>query len=41
VAIAADVFPGRDLVGYELGADLDAAMAVGFLAIGPLQVWIR
>jgi hypothetical protein len=41
VAIAAAAFPGRDLVGYERGADLDAAMTVGILSIGSLRVWIR
>jgi hypothetical protein len=41
VALAGRAFPGRDLVGYELGADLDAALAVGFVKTAPLQVWIR
>jgi hypothetical protein len=29
--------PGFGLVGYELGADLQAALAVGFAWIGPLR----
>lgn len=39
VAVAA-VFPGRELVGYERGDDLEAAMAAGFVPVGPLRVWI-
>ena len=34
---AAQTYPGFDLVGYELGADLQAALAVGFAGIGPLR----
>jgi hypothetical protein len=41
VAIAGQLFPGRDLVGYEIGADLEAALTVGFVQTGPLRVWIR
>jgi hypothetical protein len=33
--------PGAILVGYERGASLEAALAVGFEAVGPLRVWIR
>lgn len=39
VAVGA-VFPGRDLVGYERGDDLEAAIAAGFAPVGPLRVWI-
>lgn len=35
------VFPGRPLVGYESGADLDAAVAGGFEAVGALRIWVR
>ena len=41
IAVAAQTHPGLDLVGYELGADLQAALSVGFAGIGPLRVWIR
>jgi hypothetical protein len=41
IVIAAQTYPGLDLVGYELGADLQAALAVGFAGIGPLRVWMR
>lgn len=41
IAIASQTFPGHDLVGYELGADREAAMAVGFVETGPLRVWTR
>jgi len=34
-------FPGRALVGYEHGADLEAAIAGGFSAVGELRVWVR
>ena len=33
--------PEAWIVGYERGADLDAALAAGFTAIGPLRVWNR
>jgi len=41
VAVAGRDLPGRDLVGYEVGADLEAAKSVGFVETGPLRVWIR
>ena len=41
VALAGQEFPGRDLVGYEVGADLEAARTVGFVETGPLRVWVR
>lgn len=34
-------FPDFPLVGYEGGAALDAALACGFEAIGPLRIWAR
>ncbi len=40
IAAAREAFPGQPLVGYEAGADLAAAQAAGFAAIGPLQVWV-
>lgn len=38
--VAARVFPGLPLVGYERGVDLDAARRHGFAAVGPLRVWV-
>jgi hypothetical protein len=40
VATVARVFPGRPLVGHEGGDDLSAALASGFIAVGPLRVWV-
>lgn len=34
-----DRIPDLPLVGYERGADLDAALAAGFSVTGPLRVW--
>ena len=39
VRAVAKVFPGRELVGYEQGDDLEAALAAGFTPVGPLRVW--
>lgn len=39
VAAASRVFPGRPIVGYESGTQLDSALRHGFSAIGPLRVW--
>ena len=33
--------PGRTVVGYESGADLDAAIGAGFTPVGTLRVWSR
>jgi hypothetical protein len=33
--------PEAWIVGYERGAGLDAALAAGFTAVGPLRVWSR
>jgi hypothetical protein len=33
-------YPGLAVVGYESGAALDAARAAGFVATGPLRVWM-
>jgi hypothetical protein len=41
IVVAARTYPGFDLVGYEFGADLQAALAVGFVGIGQLRVWMR
>ncbi len=41
VATVGQLFPGVPLVGYERGADLDAAQAAGFSIAGPLRVWLR
>ncbi|MEV5596238.1 hypothetical protein [Streptomyces sp. NPDC052496] len=34
-------WPGLPVVGYESGADLEAAVASGFRPVGPLRVWWR
>lgn len=34
------LWPGRDLVGYERDADLEAALAAGFVDVGPQLVWV-
>lgn len=39
-AIAA-LFPGRAVVGYEGGADLEAAISGGFDPVGELRIWVR
>ena len=39
VAIAGQVFPGRDLVGYERDERLQAARTLGFEPVGGLTVW--
>jgi hypothetical protein len=41
VSTAAAMFPGRALVGYEHGSDLEPAVAAGFATLGPQRVWIR
>lgn len=38
--VAAAVFPGLPLVGYEHGDDLAAAQRHGFLPVGELRVWV-
>lgn len=40
-AAANTLFPGRELVGYERGDDLAAALAGGFEPVGDLRVWVR
>lgn len=32
--------PGRPIVGYEHGADLERALAAGFADLGPVRVWL-
>ncbi|TMR93124.1 hypothetical protein EJK15_41130 [Nonomuraea basaltis] len=39
VTMAAELFPGRPLVGYE--TDPADAMKHGFTTIGPLRVWLK
>lgn len=39
-AVVGHLFPGRPLVGYERGEDLDAALAGGFAVTGDLRVWV-
>jgi hypothetical protein len=41
VDAAAALFPGRALVGYEQGTDLEHAVESGFVEVGPQRVWIR
>jgi hypothetical protein len=41
LAVAVESYPGLDLAGYELGEDLETAVAVGFVEAGSLRVWIR
>ena len=41
IVVGGLTYPGLDLVGYELGADLQAALVAGFAGIGPLRVWMR
>ncbi|MFD5412903.1 hypothetical protein [Streptomyces nojiriensis] len=38
---AAVRWPALDVVGYEHGEDLEAAVRAGFAPIGPLRVWLR
>lgn len=37
---AGALWPGRALVGYERGTDLDSALAAGFVDVGPQLVWV-
>jgi hypothetical protein len=41
VAAVGARFPGRPLVGYEAGDDLQASLGAGFRAVGELRVWAR
>jgi hypothetical protein len=34
-------FPGKAIVGYERGDELEDALALGFKGLGPLRVWVR
>ena len=38
---AGDAFPGLPLVGYETGDALAESMALGFVSLGSLRVWVR
>lgn len=35
------LLPGRPIVGYEHGDDLEAARSAGFRGVGTLRVWVR
>jgi hypothetical protein len=41
IAAAGTQFPNTPLVGYERGDDLAAALRNGFVALGPLRVWVN
>ncbi|WP_327256022.1 hypothetical protein [Streptomyces sp. NBC_01244] len=41
LTLAATLWPGLALVGYESGDDLGTALRHGFTAIGPLRVWVH
>ena len=41
VAAVAAAFPGRPVVGYEHGEDLQVALGHGAEPLGPLRVWVR
>jgi hypothetical protein len=41
VSAASRLLPGRALVGYEHGEDLDTALRAGFTPSGPLLIWRR
>lgn len=41
LAAIAELWPGRAVVGYESGGDLDTAVRHGFRPVGPLRVWLR
>ena len=39
--LAAEAHPGRDVVDYAWGADLETMLGAGFEPLGPQHVWIR
>jgi hypothetical protein len=41
LAVAAETWPGRTVVGYESGDALAAARAQGFNSIGPVRIWLK
>lgn len=41
VATSSARYPGRPVVGWERGDELDAARAAGFAEVGRLRVWVR
>lgn len=41
LAATAAVHPGRPIIDYAWGEDLDEALAAGFVPLGPQRVWIR
>ena len=40
VAAVVATFPGRPIVGYESGANSEAALAVGFHSVGTTRIWV-
>ena len=40
-SLATESYPGRALVGYESGDDLNPALAAGFSPVGPLRIWVK
>lgn len=41
LTLAAELFPGMAMVGYESGVSLTAARRHGFEAVRPLRVWLH
>ena len=41
LGLAAQSYPGRAVVGYAWGAELEAMLDAGFESQGPQHVWIR
>jgi hypothetical protein len=41
LAAVAVLHPGRPVIDYAQGAELDAMVAAGFTALGPQRVWLR
>jgi hypothetical protein len=41
VALAAGLFPGLPIVGYESGIELTAAINAGFEPGDELRIWVR
>lgn len=41
LAFVDTLFPGATLVGYESGIDLAVVRSIGFVAAGPMRVWVN
>jgi len=41
LALAAELHPGRAVVDYAWGADLEAMLGAGFEPLGPQHIWVR